>query len=156
MEARVLLKQILEFQNSKTFPHNLVITSFVTLSLSSMVSSEPQHSSMVSIGSDPDGNEVRYDEDEQSLNDTDNDHSSEPGEPNEMDGEFQGIEQIFGNFQEKFEACLQASFQNFAEMTTKFQEIDRDLANLASDVTAEQHSLHTKKRGALNFVSSFK
>ena len=100
--------------------------------------------------------EINDAEDELSLNYTDNDQNSECGEKPEFFEEFHDIDYVFGTFQEKFEMFLGASFQALKETTTKFQELQQEMSELAEEVTIENTSLQNRKRGAMEFVNSFK
>ncbi len=90
-------------------------------------------------------------------NNTDHDQNSVSHTENDSgEDEFKSIEECFNTFNDNFQGALAASFQLFAEHAVKLQEIQQDVYQLTEDLSTEQQYLMNKKRGALDFVDSFK
>ncbi len=70
--------------------------------------------------------------------------------------DFKSIEDCFNAFNDSFQGALSESFQLFADYAMKLVEIQHNIHRVTEDVSVEHQHLMNKKRGALDFVESFK
>lgn len=66
------------------------------------------------------------------------------------------IQDVFELFQLEFQSSVNDSFQRISDCADKFQDLDQELFELSSDVSAEHYVLKEKKRCAVDSVESLK
>lgn len=95
--------------------------------------------------------------DQQTDDNTDHDQNSVSQiEKDSEEDEYKSIEECFNTFNDSFQAALAESFQLFADCALKLAEVHHNIYQITEEVAVEHQHLMNKKRGALDFVDSFK